>query len=150
MHQAVLFRFSWFQGVLSTGSFWSDVKWCAKQTDCFGSSSLWIPTLSSLILYFSYTINVFFFQFCLSVCGSVVSGKYKSGGSLLERPVSSGIQTYDTNKTEWPLNEPMTKLDAGYQVWHLYWLLISLFEGKIVLENLDISDRTVCGLTNWQ
>lgn len=41
---------------------------------------------------------------------------YKSGGYPLERPISSGIQTYDTKKQEWPVTEPLTKLEGKYQV----------------------------------
>ncbi|XP_072944523.1 uncharacterized protein [Epargyreus clarus] len=38
--------------------------------------------------------------------------RYKSGGTLLQRPVSRATQTYDTDKTLWPLNQPVPKLEA--------------------------------------
>lgn len=56
-----------------------------------------------------------FYRFVLQVCPKAVSARYQSGASALVRPVSSGIQTYDTRKEEWPLTEPMTKHDATYQ-----------------------------------
>ncbi|KAL8614120.1 hypothetical protein ACOMHN_026337 [Nucella lapillus] len=56
-----------------------------------------------------------FYKFVLQVCPSAVAPRYVSGGFSLERPVSSGVQTYGTQKVEWPLTEPMTKRDAAYQ-----------------------------------
>ncbi|KAH9645120.1 hypothetical protein HF086_005665 [Spodoptera exigua] len=41
-----------------------------------------------------------------------VNPRYKSGGSILERPVSKGTQSYETDKTIWPLNKPVPKLEA--------------------------------------
>ncbi|XP_047028071.1 indole-3-acetaldehyde oxidase-like [Helicoverpa zea] len=41
-----------------------------------------------------------------------VNKRYKSGGSILKRPVSHGTQTYETDKTLWPLNQPIPKLEA--------------------------------------
>ncbi|XP_045774054.1 xanthine dehydrogenase-like isoform X1 [Maniola jurtina] len=38
--------------------------------------------------------------------------RYKSGGIHLKRPVSHGSQTYDTDKSVWPLNQPVPKLEA--------------------------------------
>ena len=66
-------------------------------------------------------------QFVLQVCQSVVDPRYLSGASDLERPVSSGVQTYGTQKEEWPLTKPMTKRDATYQVplAHLFQNLFS-------------------------
>ena len=66
-------------------------------------------------------------QFVLQVCQSVVDPHYLSGASDLERPVSSGVQTYGTQKEEWPLTKPMTKRDATYQVQlaHLFQNLFS-------------------------
>ncbi|KAI8431972.1 hypothetical protein MSG28_004503 [Choristoneura fumiferana] len=42
----------------------------------------------------------------------VVNPRYLSGGTLLTRPVSRGTQTFDTDKSLWPLNEPVPKLEA--------------------------------------
>nr|UZT55363.1 aldehyde oxidase 4 [Spodoptera frugiperda] len=41
-----------------------------------------------------------------------VNPRYKSGGGMLERPVSRGTQSYETDKTLWPLNKPVPKLEA--------------------------------------
>ncbi|KAJ8720015.1 hypothetical protein PYW07_012058 [Mythimna separata] len=38
--------------------------------------------------------------------------RYKSGGSVLERPLSRGTQVYETDKSLWPLNKPVPKLEA--------------------------------------
>lgn len=57
-----------------------------------------------------------FFQFVLSVCIDKVGQRYRSGATGLSRPVSTGQQTYDTNKMEWPLTEPLMKLEARAQV----------------------------------
>jgi xanthine dehydrogenase/oxidase len=36
----------------------------------------------------------------------------KSGGTLLDRPVSTGVQDYETNKSLYPLTQAITKLEA--------------------------------------
>lgn len=41
---------------------------------------------------------------------------YKSGAMPLLRPLSSGQQSYDTKPMEWPLTEPLIKLEAIDQV----------------------------------
>ncbi|XP_076471897.1 xanthine dehydrogenase-like [Babylonia areolata] len=56
-----------------------------------------------------------FYKFVLQVCPSVVNPRYLSGAFSLERPVSSGKQSFGTQRAEWPLTEPMTKRDATYQ-----------------------------------
>ncbi|XP_050685719.1 uncharacterized protein LOC126980172 isoform X2 [Leptidea sinapis] len=52
-----------------------------------------------------------FYKAILSLCPSV-SPRYKSGGTVLTRRVSVGTQTYDTDKSLWPLNQPVVKLEA--------------------------------------
>ncbi|XP_013136142.1 PREDICTED: indole-3-acetaldehyde oxidase-like [Papilio polytes] len=52
-----------------------------------------------------------FYKAILSKAPSV-NPRYKSGGSLLDRPVSTGTQHFDTNKSLWPLNQPVQKLEA--------------------------------------
>lgn len=44
------------------------------------------------------------------------SASVKSGGDLLIRPLSSGQQSYDTNKNLWPLQQPVEKLEGIAQV----------------------------------
>lgn len=41
--------------------------------------------------------------------------KARSGGTLLERGLSSGKQDFDSNKNLWPLNQPLPKLESIYQ-----------------------------------
>ncbi|XP_013162076.1 PREDICTED: indole-3-acetaldehyde oxidase-like [Papilio xuthus] len=52
-----------------------------------------------------------FYKAILSQAPSV-NPRFKSGGSLLNRPVSSGTQTFDTDKSIWPLNQPVQKLEG--------------------------------------
>ncbi|PVD33597.1 hypothetical protein C0Q70_04854 [Pomacea canaliculata] len=58
----------------------------------------------------------FFYKYVLEVCGDKVAQRYRSGGASLVRPVSSANHSYDTRREEWPLNEPMTSIDADYLV----------------------------------
>lgn len=61
---------------------------------------------------------MFFPQFILKIVGNDAASNYRSAPSVLHdiRPLSSGEQTYDTNKQVWPLNEPLKKLEADVQV----------------------------------
>ncbi|KAM3958780.1 uncharacterized protein ACR2FA_007186 [Aphomia sociella] len=52
-----------------------------------------------------------FYKALLSLCPNV-NPRYKSGGTLLERQVSTATQTFDTDKSIWPLNKPIPKLEA--------------------------------------
>lgn len=42
----------------------------------------------------------------------MVSPKNKSGGLKFSRPVSNGLQEYDTNKSLYPLTQPLPKVEA--------------------------------------
>ncbi|XP_018304049.1 xanthine dehydrogenase/oxidase-like [Mycetomoellerius zeteki] len=53
-----------------------------------------------------------FYKFVLSIKPEIVNTRLRSGGSLLERTLSSGTQDYDTNRDIWPVNKPITKLEA--------------------------------------
>lgn len=57
----------------------------------------------------------------LHIVGDQAGMKYRSGAAQLyiNRPISSGQQTYETNKMEWPVTEPMKKLEANAQVRHI-------------------------------
>lgn len=44
-----------------------------------------------------------------------MDSKARSGGTLLERGLSSGKQDFDSNKNLWPLNQPLPKLESIYQ-----------------------------------
>lgn len=39
----------------------------------------------------------------------------RSGGSILQRKLSSGKQDFDTDKNLWPLNQPIPKTESIYQ-----------------------------------
>lgn len=58
---------------------------------------------------------IFGLQFILSLSPETVSPKYSSGGSLLKRPVSSAQQDFQTDKSLWPVNKPVPKLEAFLQ-----------------------------------
>ncbi|KAF4522205.1 hypothetical protein B566_EDAN007356 [Ephemera danica] len=53
-----------------------------------------------------------FYKFVLSIDPSKVRAPYRSGGKDLERPLSSGKQEYETDKTMWPVNQPIPKIEA--------------------------------------
>jgi hypothetical protein len=55
-------------------------------------------------------------QFVLHVYGTKADKRLQSGGFPLERPLSSGKQSYGTKKDEWPLTQPMHKLEGKAQV----------------------------------
>jgi len=52
----------------------------------------------------------------LGVYGKSADPRVQTGASPLERPLSSGTQSYDTKKQEWPLTEPLLKLEGKVQV----------------------------------
>ncbi|XP_018394514.1 PREDICTED: xanthine dehydrogenase/oxidase-like [Cyphomyrmex costatus] len=56
-----------------------------------------------------------FYKFVLGIRPKIVDFRLRSGGSLLERSLSSGTQDYDTNKNMWPVTKPITKLKAIMQ-----------------------------------
>ncbi|XP_048729395.2 xanthine dehydrogenase-like isoform X2 [Ostrea edulis] len=53
-----------------------------------------------------------FYRFVLDVVGNKAASPFRSGALPLARPLSSGQQSYDTKPIEWPLTEPMTKVEA--------------------------------------
>lgn len=58
-----------------------------------------------------------FYKFILNTIPAEVplDPKHRSGGSLLHRPLSSGRQTFDTQPNNYPLTQPVIKLDALMQ-----------------------------------
>lgn len=44
-----------------------------------------------------------------------INPKFRSGGYSLERELSSGSQNYDTDRDNWPISQPVTKLEALLQ-----------------------------------
>ncbi|XP_055537407.1 uncharacterized protein LOC129725498 [Wyeomyia smithii] len=56
-----------------------------------------------------------FYKFILSIVPEGqynLKPEYKSGGTILERPLSSGKQTFDTYEKNWPLTKNVPKLEA--------------------------------------
>lgn len=43
---------------------------------------------------------------------NAVNPKYLSGGQMLERPISKGIDEFPTNKSLYPLTQPIPKIEA--------------------------------------
>ncbi|XP_067656037.1 uncharacterized protein [Haliotis asinina] len=72
------------------------------------------PDLSSTTYRKSLAISLFY-KCVLGMCGEKAAARFQSGGTNLIRPVSSGTQTYDSRKDEYPLTEPMIKADATLQ-----------------------------------
>ncbi|XP_055372025.1 uncharacterized protein LOC129606005 [Condylostylus longicornis] len=57
-----------------------------------------------------------FYKFLLNICPSnKIKSELKSGGSILTRGLSSGIQTFDTHKDKWPLTQPIQKVEGLVQ-----------------------------------
>lgn len=62
----------------------------------------------------SLAVNLFY-KFILSLNPNSIDSKYRSGGSLITRPLSSGKQDFQTDKSIWPVTKPMPKLEAFSQ-----------------------------------
>ena len=62
------------------------------------------------------------FQFVLHVIGDKAGTRFRSATTQLfmDRPISSGQQSYDTKKVEWPVTEPLKKLEANAQVFTIH------------------------------
>ncbi|XP_050344182.1 uncharacterized protein LOC126769434 [Nymphalis io] len=57
-----------------------------------------------------------YYKAILSLCpDEKVNPIYKSGGQLIKREVSKGSQSFETDKSVWPLNQPMAKMEAFLQ-----------------------------------
>ncbi|XP_065844418.1 uncharacterized protein [Oscarella lobularis] len=69
---------------------------------------------ASVAYYKNLTLSLFY-KFYLSVLGDGVSARVQSASGSIERPISSGVETYDSDKTKYPLTEPMTKMTATLQ-----------------------------------
>nr|BAR64771.1 aldehyde oxidase [Ostrinia furnacalis] len=54
-----------------------------------------------------------FYKAVLSLCpAQALNPRYASGATMLSRGISTGTQTFDTDKSLWPLNKPVPKLEA--------------------------------------
>ena len=57
-----------------------------------------------------------FYKFILNIAPDTKkSSKFKSGGKLLERDLSSGTQVFDTYEKNWPLTKNIPKIEADVQ-----------------------------------
>nr|QPF77598.1 aldehyde oxidase 1 [Galleria mellonella] len=57
-----------------------------------------------------------YYKAILSTCpDDKLNPKYRSGGEAIKRDTSKGVQVFDTDKSIWPLNQPVTKLEAMAQ-----------------------------------
>lgn len=57
-----------------------------------------------------------FYKYMLMIVpDSKSTSKFKSGGSILHRDLSSGTQVFDTNEKNWPLNKNIPKIEADVQ-----------------------------------
>lgn len=57
-----------------------------------------------------------FYKFALDICPiGIVKSENLSGGSILERTLSSGTQTFDTYKENWPLTKNIQKIEGNAQ-----------------------------------
>ncbi|XP_069694441.1 xanthine dehydrogenase-like isoform X2 [Periplaneta americana] len=56
-----------------------------------------------------------FYKFVLGLSPPNLPETFTSGGKDLQRPLSSGKQDFDTDKSVWPLNKPIPKLEAMTQ-----------------------------------
>lgn len=58
-----------------------------------------------------------FYKFVLSTADAAgLPKRLRSGGEVLERPLSSGVQSFDTVKERYPVTEPVLKLEGLMQV----------------------------------
>ncbi|CAG9861069.1 unnamed protein product [Phyllotreta striolata] len=54
-----------------------------------------------------------FYKFVLKTCPpNIIGSRFKTGGLLLGRPLSEGTQEYGTIKENWPLTQPIPKLES--------------------------------------
>jgi len=75
------------------------------------------PVLSSPVYRTNLALSLFY-KFVLYLAGDLAGPTFRSGASqlIVERPISSGIQTYDTVPVEYPVTEPLKKIEADAQV----------------------------------
>lgn len=58
-----------------------------------------------------------FYKFALNTAPSdKIKPEHKTGGDILERPLSSGMQMFDTYKDKYPLTQPVPKYEGLIQV----------------------------------
>lgn len=102
-----------------------------------------------------------FYKFALSVIPEgqySLKPEYKSGGTVMERPLSSGKQTFDTIEKNWPLTKNIPKIEAIAQTsgeakyandlppqpGELYAAFVLATQAHSRIAKLDASDALVC------
>ena len=65
--------------------------------------------------YRNHLCKALFYKFVLSSAGDRASPRLRSGGADVQREVSRGQQTYSTDPTEYPIGEPVQKLEGKVQ-----------------------------------
>ncbi|KAJ8675993.1 hypothetical protein QAD02_011779, partial [Eretmocerus hayati] len=79
-----------------------------------------------------------FYKFLLGVNSEKVRPQYRSGATILQREVSSGKQTYDSDRSLWPDNEPIPKIEAIHQ---------TSGEAEYVNDIITKDDQVYCAFT---
>ena len=59
--------------------------------------------------------KLFVFKFFLHVLGDDASPMVRSGAINLDRGLSHGQQSYDTDESLWPVSKPIEKVEAKWQ-----------------------------------
>ena len=55
-------------------------------------------------------------QFYLTMLGDSISDRVRSAAVPFVRPVSQSMQSYDSDKSQYPITQPMSKLTSLQQV----------------------------------
>lgn len=79
-------------------------------------------------------------QFVLGMRSDSIDPRLRSGGALLERPLSSASQDYDTDRNVWPINKPVPKLEAIYQTSGEAEYIADIITGKEVFCAFVVAD----------
>lgn len=102
-----------------------------------------------------------FYKFVLDTCPSnLIDAKYISGGPILDRPISSGTQSYDTFKDRYPLTENVPKYEGLVQCSgeleyvndvkpmkdELWAAFVQATEIHSFVDNIDASDALVSNI----
>lgn len=102
-----------------------------------------------------------FYKFTLAIIPEgqySLKPEYKSGGTLMERPLSSGKQTFDTIEKNWPLTKNIPKIEALAQTageakyandltpqpGELYAAFVLATQAHSRIAKMDASDALVC------
>ncbi|XP_043496073.1 indole-3-acetaldehyde oxidase-like [Polistes fuscatus] len=82
-----------------------------------------------------------FYKFILSIKPENIDSKLRSGGTILERELSSAKQDFDTDNNIWPLNKPIAKRESIYQ---------TSGEGQYVNDIMPLKDEVFCAFVSTE